>query len=94
MLARSRTTGKLHKVKMTDVEMLPQPNYTIGLDELNKVIAEQKGTTIAGLALKDPNELPKVQLSQEAGSKKFAQDIYKQRHRRFLHKHPTTVFYR
>ena len=68
MLARFHTTGKLHKVKMTDVEMLPQPNYTIGLDELNKVIAEQKGTTIAGLALKDPNELPEGTTIQEAGS--------------------------
>ena len=37
-------------------------------DELNKVIAEQRGTTIAGLALKDPNEMPEGTTVQEAGS--------------------------
>ena len=37
---------------MEHVEMMPTPTYTIGLDELNKVIAEQRGTTIAGLAIK------------------------------------------
>ena len=68
MLARFHTTNKLHKVKMSEVEMMPTPTYTIGLDELNKVIAEQKGTTIAGLALKDPNELPEGATIQEAGS--------------------------
>ena len=68
MLANFHTTGKLTKVPMTEVEMLPNPNYTIGLDELNKVIAEQRGTTIAGLALKDPNELPEGATLQEVGT--------------------------
>ena len=58
MLANFHATGKLQKIAMADIEMMPTPNYTIGLDELNKVIAEQRGTTIAGLALKDPNEMP------------------------------------
>ena len=68
MLANFHTTGKLTKVPMTEVEMLPSPNYTIGLDELNKVIAEQRGTTIAGLAMKDPNELPEGATLQEVGT--------------------------
>tara|TARA_B100000683_G_scaffold54875_1_gene52522 strand:- start:1643 stop:2299 length:657 start_codon:yes stop_codon:yes gene_type:complete len=68
MLANFHSTGKLQKIAMPEVEMMPTPNYIIGLDELNKVIAEQKGTTIAGLALKDPNELPEGTTIQEAGS--------------------------
>ena len=50
------------------VEMMPTPTYIMGLDELNKVIAEQRGTTIADLALKDPNELPEGTTIEEAGS--------------------------
>ena len=68
MLARFHASNKLHKVKMSDVEMMPTPTYTIGLDELNKVIAEQRGTTIADLAMKDPNELPEGTTITEAGS--------------------------
>ena len=68
MLANFHTSGKLTKVPMTEVEMLPNPNYVIGLDELNKVIADQRGTTIAGLAMKDPDELPEGTTITEAGS--------------------------
>tara|TARA_Y200000002_G_scaffold365449_1_gene355398 strand:- start:34264 stop:34917 length:654 start_codon:yes stop_codon:yes gene_type:complete len=68
MLANFHSTGKLTKIPMDQVEMLPNPNYTIGLDELNKVIAEQRGTDIAGLAMKDPNELPEGTTLTEAGS--------------------------
>jgi|TARA_A100001011_G_scaffold2699_1_gene3169 hypothetical protein len=68
MLANFHSTGKLTKVPMDQVEMLPNPNYTIGLDELNKVIAEQRGTDIAGLAMKDPNELPEGSTLTEAGT--------------------------
>tara|TARA_B100000886_G_scaffold338258_1_gene300692 strand:- start:128 stop:781 length:654 start_codon:yes stop_codon:yes gene_type:complete len=68
MLANFHTSGKLTKVPMTEVEMLPNPNYVIGLDELNKVIADQRGTTIAGLAMTDPDELPEGTTITEAGS--------------------------
>ena len=68
MLANFHSNGKLAKVPMNEVEMLPNPNYTIGLDELNKVIAEQRGTTIAGLALEDPNKLPEGSSLEEVGS--------------------------
>ncbi|MBR19671.1 MAG: hypothetical protein CMA64_05950 [Euryarchaeota archaeon] len=68
MLANFHSTGKLTKIPMSEIEMLPNPNTVIGLEELNKIIAEQKGTTIAGLAMKDPNELPEGATLQEVGS--------------------------
>ena len=37
MLANFHSTGKLQKIAMPEVEMMPTPNYIIGLDELNKV---------------------------------------------------------
>lgn len=68
MLARFHSTGKLQPMPMTEVEMTPNTATTIGLDELNKIIAEQRGVTIADLALKDPNELPEGTTMTEAGS--------------------------
>lgn len=53
MLARFHTTGKMMKVNSADVEMTPNNNTSISLSELNQVIAEQKGVTIADLALAD-----------------------------------------
>ena len=91
MLANFHTSGKLTKVPMTEVEMLPNPNYVIGLDELNKVIADQRGTTIAGLAMKDPDELPEGTTITEAGSvnEMPATTTDRQKHRRLIYKHQT-----
>ena len=47
MLARFHASNKLHKVKMSDVEMMPTPTYTIGLDELNKVIDKIKNSKLS-----------------------------------------------
>jgi hypothetical protein len=55
MLARFHTTGKMMKVASDTVEMTPNSNTVIKLSELNQVIAEQKGVTIADLALPDAN---------------------------------------
>ena len=44
----------MSKFKTSDVEMTPDNKTVIGLDELNKVIADQKGVSIDDLALKDP----------------------------------------
>jgi hypothetical protein len=55
MLAGFQTTGKIRKVLSKDVEMTPNGNTNILLDELNKVIAEQQGVTVADLALKGPD---------------------------------------
>jgi len=51
MLARFHKTGRMQKVASKLVEMTPNNNASINLAELNKIIAEQKGVTIADLAL-------------------------------------------
>ena len=56
MLARFHSTGKLMRVPTADVDMMPTNTDTINLAELNKVIAEQKGVSIADLALKDDTQ--------------------------------------
>lgn len=58
MLARFHTTGKMVKIPTTEVEMTPDLNTKIVLSELNQIIAEQKGVTIADLALTENNEEP------------------------------------
>ena len=67
MLARFHTTGKMIKVKTNEVEMTPDTNNSISLDELNKLIAEQKGVTIDDLALTEDNQEPTQ--SKKANSK-------------------------
>jgi len=54
MLAAFHSTGKLNKVATSAIEMTPNNATVIGLDELNKMIAEQKGVTVADLAIKGP----------------------------------------
>jgi hypothetical protein len=51
MLARFHKTGRMQKVASNLVEMVPNNSASINLAELNKIIAEQKGVTIADLAL-------------------------------------------
>lgn len=53
MLARFHTTGKMVKVPTNTVEMTPDLKTTVMLDELNKIIAEQKGVSVDDLAVKD-----------------------------------------
>lgn len=50
MLSAFHTQGKLQKVATNMVEMTPDRNATIMLDELNKMIADQKGVGIEDLA--------------------------------------------
>lgn len=54
MLAGFHTTGKIRKVPTNMVEMTPTGNDSISLDELNNLIAEQQGVTVADLAIKGP----------------------------------------
>lgn len=54
MLAGFHATGKLRAVSTSDVEMTPDQNSRINLKELNEMIAEQKGVTVADLAIKGP----------------------------------------
>lgn len=51
MLNSFHLTGKLTKVSTSDIEMTPDTASTISLDELNKMIAEQKGVGVADLAV-------------------------------------------
>jgi hypothetical protein len=53
MLAGFHTTGKLVKVPQNIVKLTPTNSDTIMLDELNRQMAEQKGVTVAELALSD-----------------------------------------
>jgi hypothetical protein len=51
MLAGLHKYGKFNKVSTQEVEMLPDTRSVVNLAELNDVIAEQKGVTVADLAL-------------------------------------------
>ena len=55
MLAGFHTTGKFRKVSTNLVEMTPDNSTRIMLNELNDLIAEQKGVTVADLAVKGPD---------------------------------------
>jgi hypothetical protein len=55
MLAGLSHMGKLSKVPTNEIEMVPSPNTSVNLAELNRIIAEQRGVTVADLAVK-PSE--------------------------------------
>jgi hypothetical protein len=65
MLAAFHTTGKMAKVKQADVEMTPDTRTVINLAELNKIIAEQKGVTVADLAVTDTSAPAKREVVAE-----------------------------
>ena len=78
MLAAFHTTGKMMKVAVDEVEMQPDHQTLIPLNELNQMIADQKGVTIDELALQ-PNvpaqsEATPVASMQTADIKAPAQD--------------------
>lgn len=51
MLSNLHVNGRLTKVKTSDVEIVPNLNASISLDELNQLIAEQRGISINDLAI-------------------------------------------
>ena len=51
MLAKFHTRGNLVKVSTSDVEMTPDTQTTISLDELNQTIADQTGVMVKDLAV-------------------------------------------
>ena len=61
MLAGFHTTGKLTKVATDLIEMIPDSNNAVKLSELNEAIAQQRGVTVADLAL---SEEPRSDLAQ------------------------------
>jgi hypothetical protein len=52
MLVGMQKYGKMVKAKTDTIEMTPDSKSIVNLAELNKMIAEQKGVTVADLALK------------------------------------------
>lgn len=55
MLAGFHKTGKLNKVPSDLIEMVPNRATIINLRELNETIAQQRGVTVADLAIKGPS---------------------------------------
>jgi hypothetical protein len=56
MLARFSATGKLMKMPTSEIEMTPNFQSSVNLAELNQIMADNKGVTVADLAVKDPNQ--------------------------------------
>jgi hypothetical protein len=52
MLAGFYKTGKLQKIATSDIEMVPNSTSSIGLDELNQLIAQQRGVSLEDLSVK------------------------------------------
>lgn len=55
MLKGLHLTGQLRKVSTTEIEMTPDTQSSIPLNELNEIIAQQKGVPLSELALKGPD---------------------------------------
>lgn len=67
MLAAFHTQGKMVKFPTNMIEMTPDSQTKIMLDELNQIIADQKGVTVADLAIKeDTSANKKAPVKQEA----------------------------
>jgi hypothetical protein len=66
MLAGFHQQGHLRKYPTSAIEMTPNANTTISLAELNQVIAQQKGVSVADLAVTPASKSAPVQ--QEAES--------------------------
>jgi hypothetical protein len=55
MLAAFHSTGKINKVPSDMIEMTPNNSTSINLKELNEIIANSQGVTVADLAVKGPD---------------------------------------
>jgi hypothetical protein len=66
MLVHFSATGKLSKVKTSEIEMTPNTQTSINLAELNNMIAEQRGVTVNDLAMSDGQ--PKKQPTESTDS--------------------------
>lgn len=73
MLSSLHALGKLVKVPTDQVEMLPAPGVSIQLDELNQLIAAQRGIPVDELSIKpkteeEPQQKNEVQSNPETPS--------------------------
>lgn len=60
MLSNLHVTGRLTKVKTSEVEVTPNLHTTISLDELNQLIAEQRGISVNDLAIGNQSQVQEV----------------------------------
>ena len=70
MLNELHFSGKLVKVKTSDVEMLPNIHTSIELAQLNQIIAEQRGISVNDLALGNNTETRDVATVNELPASK------------------------
>lgn len=66
MLAALHTQGKMVRVPTADIEMIPTLSDKISLDELNQLIAEQRGVAVDDLHLKPQTEQSNVEVKEVA----------------------------
>jgi hypothetical protein len=66
MLLKFHTNGFMTKVSTDGVDMTPNPTTSIQLDELNKIIAEQRGVSVDDLAVKPSATASTVASAQAA----------------------------
>jgi hypothetical protein len=66
MLGYLHANGHLIKVKTSLVSMTPDSKTTLGLDEMNRLIAESKGVSIEDLAVNDGSQQTKDKKKKEA----------------------------
>jgi len=66
MLGYLHANGHLIKVKTGLVSMTPDSKTTLGLDEMNRLIAESKGVSIEDLAINDGSQQSKDKKKKEA----------------------------
>jgi len=66
MLAHFHRTGKMIKVPTNTVEMMPNRNTSIMLNELNEMIAQQQGVTVADLATPPNTSAPAAEAVAES----------------------------
>lgn len=66
MLSHFHKTGKMVKVPTSEVEMIPNRNTSIMLNELNELIAQQQGVTVADLAVSDGTRRPTPSVAEES----------------------------
>jgi hypothetical protein len=73
MLNNFHHTGRMSRYNTKDVEMTPDTQTVISLDELNRMIADQKGVAIEDLALSNPSKKRKPAEAAKAPSKPVAE---------------------
>ena len=75
MLQFVHANGMLQKVPTAGVIITPDNKTSIPLDELNNVIAEQKGVTLEQLAIKDGSNSTIPTISEKASAKSTADEV-------------------